>query len=173
MTSLAGSFTYQNFKFDGDAMTEFIEEQEGMPMPSGMEIEYSGGGMTMSIISANLIQYFTPPSASLGLYVTGGGGYYMPKIDSVKAKMTYEGASDEFTLWEEDDWDLDNGFGLNGGAGLELVLGGGSVCLFAEGKYHYTFIDLKMKDGDIEEETGKKTGKISFITIMGGLRFTP
>ena len=95
----------------------------------------------------------------------------MPKIDGARMKFTYLGEPIEIPRWEEDDWELDNDFGLNGGAGLELVLGSGKVCLFVEGKYHHTFIDMDSKG--LEETAGKKGGKVSFVTIMGGIRFSP
>ena len=168
-TGLAVSFTYQPFKLDGDAIIEWLEEQAGEPVGPGMEVEYLGGGTTIDFVSINIIQYFTTPPAPFGFYVTAGGGYYMPKMDDANMKFTYLGEPIEMQRWEEDDWGSDNGFGINGGVGLELMLGRGKVCLFVEGEYHHTFIDMDSEG--LEETAGKKGGKISFITIMGGIRF--
>ncbi len=152
MTSLAASFTYLPFKIDEDKMIEDVTE--GVEIPEGVEITIEGGSLKMSIISANLIQYFTAPAASAGFYVTAGAGYYTYSMDDVTVKVTYEGETYEETMeMDESESDL----GLNGGAGLEITMGT-NLFLFAEGKYHHIFSE--------DEAT-------SFITIMGGLRFTP
>jgi len=177
MTSFAASFTYQPFKLDEDKIIE--EVTEGEEIPEGMEITVEGGTLKMSIISANLIQYFTPPEASAGFYVTAGGGYYTTKIADAKLKWAYMGESDEMELWKEEDWKPENGFGLdksgfgiNGGLGLEMRLGT-NMFLFAEGKYHYTFVEINAIDEEMKEDVKKEFGKLSFITIMGGVRFSP
>jgi hypothetical protein len=158
MSSLVGSFTYQAFKIDKD---EFIDLMAGV-IP-GATVEFEGGDVKTSIISANFLQYFTQPDASAGFYITAGGGYYTYKTDDVNYSLVAQGKTYEGT----EEGESESGFGINGGLGLEIMMGG-KICLFAQGKYHYTFVEI---EGD--EEMGIEDTKISFVTIMGGIRITP
>jgi len=159
MSSFSASFTYLPFKLDQDAFKDLVAE-----MASGMDVEISGGAVKTSIISANFLQYFTPPEASTSFYFTVGGGYYIFKPGDVTLKIAYQGQ----TVYEgtEEIEESESGFGINGGAGLEMTMGT-SMSLFVEGKYHYTFVEM---EGD--EEMELETGKVSFITIMAGLRIS-
>jgi len=91
MSSFSASFTYLPFKLDQDAFKKLVAG-----MAQGMDIEITGGAVKTSIISANFLQYFTPPEASASLYFTAGGGYYMFKPSDVTIKATYQGQ----TLYE-------------------------------------------------------------------------
>ena len=158
MSSFCASFTYLPFKLNQDAFKDLIGG-----MVEGADVEVSGGAVKASIISANLIQYFTPPEAGTSLYFTGGGGYYMFKPSDVTFKLTFQGQTFQETEKAEES---KNGFGLNGGVGLEMTMGT-SMLLFVEGKYHYTFVEM---EGD--EDMGLEGGKVSFITVMAGLRIS-
>jgi opacity protein-like surface antigen len=150
MTGLAASFTLQPFKINEDA---FADEM-GVNLDD-YTIEIDGGDVKVNIMSANLIQYFTPPSAGIGLYLTAGGGYYQFSFDDVTARVLYQG---EVVIEQTVDVnESENKMGLNGGLGLEMTLGS-NLFLFAEGKYHYVFTE---------------SDKTSFITGMAGIRFAP
>ncbi len=159
MSSFSASFTYLPFKLDQDAFKDLMTG-----MVPGMDVEISGGNIKTNIISANFLQYFTPPEASASLYFTAGGGYYMFKPGDVTLKITYQGQ----TVYEgtQKVEESENGFGVNGGVGLEMTMGT-NMFFFVEGKYHYTFVEM---EGD--EEMGLESGKVSFITVMAGLRIS-
>lgn len=156
MTTFSVSFTYLPFPLNSD---EFVAMFEDM-LPAGAELEIDGGSINTSIISANLVQYFTPPDASIGLYLTVGGGYYLFSIADLELKATYLGETETDTIEMGDD--VEDKFGINGGAGLEFLLG--TMNLFVEGKYHYLFGEEEGPDGE--------DGMFSFITAMAGLRIS-
>ncbi len=132
-------------------------------MMPGVSVELDGGNVNTSIISANFFQYFSPGDASTSIYFTAGGGYYMFSPGDLTIKVVMDGQ----TVFEdtEEGADSESGFGINGGLGLEILMGT-KMYIFAEGKYHYTFVE---QEGD--EDLGIETEKISFVTIMGGIRF--
>jgi opacity protein-like surface antigen len=145
-TSLAASYTYLPFKLDVDKA--FGADAAG--------VSISGGEIKTGILSANLLKYFTPPESSAGFYLTLGGGYYMFSFNDV----VVEGES---IPMNEDK--TENKFGINGGLGLEFSAGE-KLTIFAEGKYHYV-LTKEVKDAEPDEK-----GKVQFITVMGGLRFS-
>jgi opacity protein-like surface antigen len=145
-TSLAAGYTLIPFKLNVDDV--FGADAAG--------VSISGGELKTGIISANLLKYFTSPEASAGFYLTLGGGYYMFTFNDIKV----DGVSQEVT-----DQKTEKKFGLNGGLGLEIKMAD-KLALFAEGKYHYVFTkEEKNVEADMK-------GKLQFITVMGGLRFS-
>lgn len=166
-TSFGLGFTYLPFKLDADKMADLFDGGFMKPSAEGLTIE--GGNMNVSVISANFIKYFSPPSASAGFYLTLGGGYYMMKPGDTTIKY---GDYPEETI---KGGDSDNKFGLNGGLGLEFKAGE-SLNLFVEGKYHYVFTkDEEDTEGmakvSADSDVPDSSGKFQFITIMAGLRF--
>lgn len=138
-TSIAGSFTIQKMMLD--------DEKIKNDYMAATDDKIEGGDVTTNIISVNLVQYFTPPDASMGFYLTAGGGYYMMSADDIKITQSGGGSLTIST----DKWE--NNFGINGGAGLEF--GGGTLCFFAEGKFHYIFTEVEAT---------------MLITAMGGVK---
>jgi opacity protein-like surface antigen len=138
-TSIAGSFTMQKLMLDDD------KTLADNGASAGDKIE--GGDISTNIISVNLIQYFTPPDAFMGFYLTAGGGYYMMSASDITITQSTGGS---LTISTDA---YDNNFGINGGAGFEF--GAGTLCFLAEGKFHYIFTE-----GDAT----------MFITAMGGVR---
>ncbi|HHS12354.1 MAG TPA: hypothetical protein ENN03_01145 [bacterium] len=155
MTGFKVSYTYLPFKLNSDEFLKLFEEM----IPAGMEIEIKGGAVNNSIISANLVQYLTPPDASFGFYIVAGAGYYLFSMGDLEMKVTYQGQTE--TVTEEMEDDMDDKIGINGGVGLEFMIGT-TMNLFFEGKYHYLFGEEEGFD-----DTG---GMISFITAMAGIR---
>lgn len=152
-TSLVGSFASIPFKFNEDKMAEDIAEWVG----DEIEVNIEGGGFKVNAIQADLLYYLSQPEASTGLYITGGGGYYMSKTQNPdKVEITYLGETIDITEEFEGEEETENDLGVNFGAGLELAMGT-SINLFVEGKYHIVFT---------EDESTK------FITLMGGLRLS-
>jgi outer membrane protein W len=149
MTSLAASFTYIPFKLN----TDKIKQEFGA---EAANVSISGGELKTSVISVNLLKYFTAPEASAGVYFTVGGGYYMFKFGD----LTVEGQKIPMT-----GMGTESKFGINGGLGLEIKAGE-KLALFAEGKYHYVFTKEEAN------ATADEKGKLQFITIMGGLRLS-
>ncbi len=137
------TFHMLNFKLDSDAL---LDEFGG----AGLGIDVSGGNIKGWALTGNFLQYLTPPGGGMGFYVTAGAGYYSLKPDDIT--MTYQGASQTIS-----GGDAETGFGVNGGVGIEFALS--SFSIFAEGRYHYTFIEMEGNDG-----------KVTFITIKGGVR---
>ncbi len=171
MTSLGISYTNLSFPIDTDKIAKDFEpifQQEA----AGATLEFDPFNIKASIISANLIQYFTSPYASAGLYGTIGVGYYMVKTDDMKITATVPGAGTmEIT---EEGGDPENKLGLNGGLGLEISVGE-TIGLFVEGKYHYILSELEEDEDteEMEEAMGKSmSGKVSFVGIMGGLNIS-
>ncbi len=159
MNSLVGSFTLQSFKVDADAFTDLMA---GMIPVAGATVEMEGGNVKTTIISANFVRYLSQPDASMQLYFTAGGGYYSFKPEDMTVKITVPGQviPDETIEGE----DAETGFGINGGLGFEIKMGP-KLSLFAEGKYHYTFVEIEGVEALQTEDE-----KISFITAMGGIR---
>ena len=161
-SSLGASFTYQPFKLNNDEFTDALSLLFSELM-AGTSVSIDGGNVNTNIISANFFQYFTPPDASLSFYATAGGGYYSFSTSEATIVVTLGGQ----TVFEDtnEGGDSESGFGINGGLGLELLMGT-KMYIFFEGKYHYTFIEQEgIEELDIE------AAKISFVTVMGGIRF--
>jgi len=148
-TSLSASFTMLKFGIKTDEIEDAVGEE-------GAKVTVEGGGLKANIIQANLLYYLAPPESSTQLYLIGGGGYYMEKAESPdKVTVEFEGETYDLSdMFESEDSESENDFGVQFGAGLDLPLG--SLNLFVEGKYHIVFT---------EDESTK------FITVMGGLRF--
>ena len=158
-SSLGASFTYQPFKFDSDPFIDFLSD---LMMVPGLTIELDGGDVNTSIFSANYFQYFTPPDASLSFYLTAGGGYYSFSTTDMSIVMKVSGQT---LVDETEQGESESGFGINGGLGIEFLMGT-KMYIFAEGKYHYTFVEIE-GDEDLEIEDTK----LSFVTVKGGIRF--
>jgi len=165
MTALTANFTYISHEVEVDAMNEDFDS-----IFPGATLEYEGGDLKANIISGNVLQYLTKPEASFGLYATIGAGYYMVKTTTATMKLSYMGTVISDETWDEESEDK---FGLNGGLGFEIMMGD-KLSLFAEGKYHLVFTGQGDEDdAEFEEAIGKKiTGKTSFISAMGGIRFS-
>lgn len=166
-TALNLSFTTLPVKADEKNMAsnflslagDFLGDLTGI----AIDVDVSGFGIDTYMICANLNQYLTSPESSFGFYASIGGGYYMAKIDAATIGVTIDGIAAEEVEIEEDSEDK---FGINGGVGLEFKMGE-KMALLVEGKYHYVFTD-EMEDA---EDLGYDTaGKLSFITIVGGIR---
>ena len=171
-TSLGLSYTYLSFKANEDEFKSAF----GMMKPFATQITLEISPTTVSIISANLTKYLTPPEASAGFFLTLGGGYYMAKTEDIKYSYSdpiWGSGSGTYPTGSED-----NDFGINGGVGLEFKVGE-KINLFVVGLYHYVFTS--------DEETNSNTlaksmadandqvdmsGKTQVISIMGGLRFS-
>lgn len=157
-SAIGADIIYMPFKIDSDAFIDIAAG--GGAVPVGVEVEIDGGNVNTLIISAAFVQYFTPPSSPIGLYAVIGGGYYTFTPTDLTVKMTGLG---EMSVEAEDS---ESGFGFSGGFGLELAFTS-SIAIFAEGRYHYTLVEM----ADIPEEMGE-SGKIHFIGIIGGVRVT-
>lgn len=157
-SAIGADVIYQPFKLDSDAFLDIAAG--GGTIPIGVEVEIEGGDVNVFIISANFIQYLTPPSSSAGLYAIVGGGYYTFTPKDITVKITGFGE-----MTEEAD-DSESGFGVNGGLGIELAFAS-NLSFFAEGRYHYTFVEIE----DAPEEMGA-SGKIHFIGVIGGFRLS-
>ncbi len=170
-TSLGISYTNLSFPINTDQIATDFEPiiQQEAPGAIVETVEFDPFNIKAGIISANLIQYFTAPSASVGFYGTIGAGYYMIKMDDMKITATAPGFPPiEMT---EEGGDSENKLGLNGGLGLEILLGE-TIGLFVEGKYHYILSKLEEDEEtqQMEQVIGKSmTGNVSFVGIMGGL----
>jgi hypothetical protein len=164
MTSLGISYTNLSFPMDTEKVQKDLES-----IFEGVTVEIDPFSLKAGIISANLIQYFTAPGASAGFYGTIGVGYYMLTTEDSKMTITVPGLPQEEEKMEGGD--PENKLGINGGLGLEVVLGE-MIGLFVEGKYHYILSGLEEDEEtqEMEEALGKSmSGKITFIGIMGGL----
>jgi hypothetical protein len=155
-SALGADVIFQPFKLDTDAFLDVAAG--GGTVPAGVGVEIEGGDVNTLIISADFIQYFTPPSSPAGLYAIIGGGYYTFTPTDITIKIT------DFGEISEEADDSESGFGVNGGLGIELAFAS-NISFFAEGRYHYTFIELE----DAPEEMGG-SGKIHFIGVIGGFR---
>jgi len=160
-TSLALAFTYMPFKFDVDKLME-----GGLMKAAEMTVE--GGNLNYSIISANLVQYFTPPAASMGFFGTLGAGYYMGKFSDMTIKFSDPvwGDYEETTKGESE-----NDIGINGGIGLEFKAGQ-TMNIFVKGLYHYVFTSEDEETDSMAKASAEDSdteGKLQFITIMGGV----
>ena len=158
MLSFSASYTYQPFKPDFDELLDIFGPSFELQWP-GVDIELDGMNVNFSIISANLIQYFSHPGASAGFYLTAGGSYYIYTVSDLE----FTGSGLGVTV--DETWDLsnegDDGFGINGGVGFEIELAS-NMSLFIEALYNYLFIDMGEVDGEGED-------KISFITAKAGI----
>ena len=139
-----------------------------------LNMELSGLDAKANIITANLVHYLTPPSTGSGLYVTGGAGLYMMKVTDPEIKISFMGISQSETV--ELDIETKNKMGINAGLGFEMLFGG-NMFLFVEGKYHYIFTDAmdlmgidEVEDEEMLDALGIDDSKLSFISIVGGLR---
>jgi opacity protein-like surface antigen len=157
MTSLSASFTHQLFRLNTDKFTDYVTETR-----LG-DVKVSGGNIKCNIISVNLIEYLTPPEARSGFYLTLGGGYYMLPSGEVTVKVGLLSYTEKIDIDEKK-------FGLNGGLGLEASLNP-YLNLFIEGKYHLVFTEETSNASMDEDANSDFSGKTSFITVMGGLRF--
>jgi len=151
--SLGGRYQHINFPLDEDEM------MSGMPIPAGATVSIEGGNIKVDAISANIFAYLTQPDAMLGFYITGGGSYYLLSAGDLELSMEYQGQT--FTETQEID-EMDNKFGINGGAGIEIGAGG-TFNIFAEGRYNYLF-------GKEEGPPDTEDGNISFLSFVGGVR---
>ncbi len=83
-TSIAGSFTVQKVMLD--------DEKTLSDYGAAANDNIEGGDVTTNIISVNLVQYFTPPDAFMGFYLTAGGGYYIMSADDIKITQSGGGS---------------------------------------------------------------------------------
>ncbi|MBN2416257.1 outer membrane beta-barrel protein [bacterium] len=125
-TSLAVSFIAQKLMLDDDKILD--------DYGAGSDDTIEGGDVNINVISANLVQYVTPPDAFLGFYLTAGGGYYM--MSATDMKITQPGGG-SLTV-STDAYDANN-VGVNGGVGVEIGLG--TLGFSIEGKFHYIFTE--------------------------------
>ena len=184
------SLGYQNQTFGSDFGDDFINnliatmgdefdigdyEDSGItPEEIADLIELGGLNAKTNIITANLVHYLSPSSSGSGIYVTGGVGYYMMKIEEPEISINFMGFNLDLPM---EDWDSEtkNKIGINAGLGFELLFGG-NMFLFVEGKYHFVFTDaedlIEIEEGEDEllEAFGIDNGKVAFLSIVGGLR---
>jgi len=151
------------FPMDTDEIEDMLRDEIGQDptIPQNYTLELEGMTINNSIITANILAYLTPPDAAAGFYITGGGSYYMLDITDLEVTIEVQGQSMTQTM--EMDEDIDDKFGINAGAGLEFNAGG-SLNIFAEGRYHYRFGE---EEGPVEGESGA----ITFLSIVAGVRF--
>ena len=165
-TSIFGSFTYLPFKADMDklesVMVGTIEEamEETYPnVPYHLEgIQIGKETYTVNIIAAGVVQYFTPPEASMGLYATAGIGYYWQGFSGSTTEFTVvfpDSGTSEPMSWSFP-YESEGDFGFNGGVGFELQIWN-QLFLLTEVKLHYVFTEGE---------------KMTFLAAMGGVRFT-
>ena len=123
----AVSVTYQSQRFECDR--EKVRDQFDTIYLHVYKIW--DGNATLRYVGINLIQYFTPPHFFIGLYLKIGGGAYQIHYED----FTLKGMAmvEEKALAPDDD-----GMGLHGGPGLEILLSK-QIRLIVEGKYHHVF----------------------------------
>jgi hypothetical protein len=147
-THLALQVAYQTFKPD---MSGILEDM-GFVFQNTGSIDEISRVKDILIISVNLKQMFVVSEKSFGISIKAGGGYYIALNDEIILKMTQYGYSFEY----KEHLDSPDGFGLNGGFGMESLLKG-KISLFTEGLFHYLLTDSKQK---------------IFLTFKSGLRIT-
>jgi len=150
-TQLGGRMIYQTFRPDFDGMKEEIEVR----LKEGGAVEDVHGSMIVGMITGSLIQHV----GSTGFYLTAGGGYYLYKSGKITFEMTQIG----YAFEHEEELDTENGYGFNGGFGLEKLISR-KLSFFIEGKYHHVFREEA-------KEAAKDVGKASFILLVTGLRY--
>jgi hypothetical protein len=151
MDAVSVGFAFQTFCLDSRKYLEDI----GPILGTTWEI-IGGGSIQTSLISADYVRYLTPPESALGFYLTAGGGYYLkhPKDVEIEATIVYPGEPKIRSTVKADT--AENKLGLHGGAGFELsVLP--RMGFVIETKYHVFFT---------------RTKNTSFLTVMGGIRFS-
>ncbi len=167
-TALGLSYTMLAFKADADKFKSMYESTYmGFAKPSDDTYTLEINPVTVSVISANLIKYLTPPEASTGFFVTLGGGYYISKSPEVKISS---GDYSEILAKSESESD----FGINGGLGVEFKISE-RMTFYAVGEYHYVFSEADDEDnGGMAKSMADEDdsdGKTKVISIMGGIRY--
>jgi len=153
---------FHRLPFPLDEDSEILDMIKQMLVYQGVTVDkLEGMDINTNIITANLLAYLTPPDAAAGFYVTGGASYYQLSMSDIEISGQYMGQQFDETM--EMDEEIDDKFGINAGAGVEFNAGG-SLNIFAEGRYHYMF---EKEEGPMEEDSGS----ISFISIVAGIRF--
>ncbi|MBS3817991.1 outer membrane beta-barrel protein [bacterium] len=151
--SVGARFQHLPFPLDQD---EILAE---LPIPADASLTIEGGNIKANIFSANILAYLTSPESLVGFYVIGGASLYQLSSDDVTMTMEYLGQTYSETQEGEE---MDDKFGINGGAGIEINAGG-MFNVFAEGKYHYRF-------GKEEGPTDAEPGSINIFSLIGGVR---
>jgi hypothetical protein len=120
---------------------DIMYNQLGVKDDLGDPFIEDGDNLRLFSVNLNVLLSGSSPTPLVGFapYVIGGVGYYNSKLG---------------------DFDAENDFGLNGGAGIRFNLGGFST--FGEIRYHYIFVG--------EDEAGEDFN-LSFLPITFGIMF--
>ncbi|MFW6140720.1 MAG: hypothetical protein ACOC5S_05135 [Acidobacteriota bacterium] len=151
--SLGARLQHLPFPLDQD---EMLDE---FPIPADVSLTIEGGNIKANIFSANILAYLTSPEALVGFYVIGEASLYKLSSDDITMTVEYQGQTYSET---QEGIEMDDKFGINGGAGIEINAGG-MFNVFAEGKYHYRF-------GEEEGPPDTEAGSINIFSLVGGVR---
>jgi hypothetical protein len=160
------SFQFWNFNINNQKIIDMYE-----PLLHNIStLNTNNGAWRTMFLGLDIIHYMTKPDASIGLYIIGGGGYYLINEEHVDVVITTLEQSYKTKVKSKV---IRSKFGFNGGFGFDMILND-KLFFFIQSKYHFIITEgLEAEDqkGLLEKAIGSVNSNTAFVSINAGLRF--